>query len=126
MFQYLTLEDALEQVEFLGLRVRDQGLLHAAIERPRSSAFGVDAYLNLETKAAALLHSLLKNHALYEGNKRLGWLLFTSFLMINGYRHSFTDAAGLQLVNGLITDDLDLAAAAQLISEHLILVGDPD
>jgi death on curing protein len=126
VFQYLTLEDALEQVEFLGLRVRDQGLLHAAVERPRSSAFGADAYSDIETKAAAMLHSLLKNHALYEGNKRLGWLLFTSFLVINGYRHSFTDAAGLQLVNGLITDDLDIATAAQLISEHLILVGDPD
>ena len=126
MFQYLTLEDALEQVEFLGLRVRDQGLLHAAVERPRSSAFGVDAYADVETKAAAMLHSLLKNHALYEGNKRLGWLLFTSFLVINGYRHSFTEAAGLQLVNGLIRDELDVAAATQLISEHLTFVGDRD
>jgi len=126
VFQYLTLEDALEQVEFFGLRVRDQGLLHAAVERPRSSAFGVDAYSDVETKAAAMLHSLFKNHALYEGNKRLGWLLFTSFLVINGYRHSFTETAGLQLVNGLITDELDLAAATQLISEHLTFVGDPD
>jgi death-on-curing protein len=126
VFQYLTLEDALEQVEFFGLRVRDQGLLHAAVERPRSSAFGVDAYSDVETKAAAMLHSLFKNHALYEGNKRLGWLLFTSFLVINGYRHSFTEAAGLQLVNGLITDELDLAAATQLISEHLTFVGDRD
>ena len=31
-----------------------------------------------------LLHSIVKNHALVDGNKRLGWLATAVFLEING------------------------------------------
>jgi death-on-curing protein len=126
MLEYLSLEDALEQAEFLGLRVRDQGLLHAAIERPCSSAFGVDAYPDLETKAAAMMHSVLKNHALYEGNKRLAWLLFVSFLGINGRRHTMTQDQAFELVLQLATDEIDLAAAAEVIRANLELIETSD
>src|SRR4029453_19275954 len=50
--------------------VRDYGLLDAAANRPRASAFGQDAYPNLHHKAAALLQSLVMNHGLADGNKR--------------------------------------------------------
>ncbi len=64
--------------------VRDLGLLSAAIARPRASAFGEDAYPDVWSKAAALLHSLVKNHALVDGNKRVGWLACAVFLDLNG------------------------------------------
>jgi death-on-curing protein len=64
--------------------VRDLGLLASAAARPQATAFGEDAYPDLWTKAAALLHSILKNHALVDGNKRLGWLATAVFLEING------------------------------------------
>lgn len=64
--------------------VRDAGLLESALARPRSSVFGQDAYPNLHGKAAALLHSLVSNHGLVDGNKRLGWLACVVFLWING------------------------------------------
>lgn len=64
--------------------VRDLGLLSAAVARPRASAFGDDAYPEIWSKAAALLHSLVKNHALVDGNKRLGWLACAVFLDLNG------------------------------------------
>lgn len=64
--------------------IRDLGLLSAAVARPRASAFGDDAYPEIWSKAAALLHSLVKNHALVDGNKRLGWLACAVFLDING------------------------------------------
>lgn len=64
--------------------IRDLGLLSAAIARPRASAFGDDAYPEIWSKAAALLHSLVKNHALVDGNKRLGWLACAVFLDLNG------------------------------------------
>ena len=51
--------------------VRDHGLLESALGRPRATAFGVDAYPGIHEKAAALLHSLTRNHALVDGNKRL-------------------------------------------------------
>lgn len=64
--------------------VRDLGLLGSAAARPQATAFGEDAYSDLWTKAAALLHSIVKNHALVDGNKRLGWLATAVFLEING------------------------------------------
>lgn len=64
--------------------VRDVGLLAAAAARPQASAFGDDAYPDLWTKAAALLHSVVKNHPLVDGNKRLGWLACAVFLDLNG------------------------------------------
>ena len=64
--------------------VRDLGLLSAAVARPRASAFGDDAYPEIWSKTAALLHSLVKNHALVDGNKRLGWLACAVFLDLNG------------------------------------------
>lgn len=64
--------------------IRDVGLLGSAVARPKTSAFGDDAYPDIWTKAAALLHSIVKNHALMDGNKRLGWLATAVFLEING------------------------------------------
>ena len=45
---------------------------------------GEDAYPDLFTKAAALLHSIVKNHALVDGNKRLGWLATDVLLDLDG------------------------------------------
>ena len=64
--------------------IRDLGLLAAAAARPQASAFGDDAYSDLWTKAAALLHSVVKDHPLVDGNKRLGWLACAVFLDVNG------------------------------------------
>jgi len=66
------------------LRVADYGLLDAAVARPQATAFGVDAYPDLFTKAAALLHSLARNHALVDGNKRTAWAAAWTFLYVNG------------------------------------------
>ena len=64
--------------------VRDVGLLTAAAARPQASAFGSDAYPDIWTKAAALFQSVVNNHALIDGNKRLGWLATAVFLQLNG------------------------------------------
>jgi death-on-curing protein len=64
--------------------VRDVGLLEAAVHRPRASVLGQDAYRDLFTKGAALLHSLARNHPLVDGNKRLAWLATYVFLARNG------------------------------------------
>ena len=85
--EFLDLDDLLELARRL-LRdpppVRDVGLLGAAAARPQTTVFGDDAYPDLITKAAALLQSIVKNHALIDGNKRLGWVATAVFLSING------------------------------------------
>lgn len=87
MTEHLTLETLLRiATRALGTQevlVRDYGLLEAAIARPAATVFGEDAYPQLVTKAAALLHSLATNHALVDGNKRLAWLATTVFLLLN-------------------------------------------
>ena len=69
MTEYLELDDLIvAATATLGRppEVRDVGLLEGAAARPRASAYGVDAYPDLDTKAAALLHSIITGHALAE------------------------------------------------------------
>jgi death on curing protein len=71
--------------------VRDLGLLESAAARPQASAFGQDAYATLEECAAALVHSLVNNHQLVDGNKRLGLAGLIAFLGVNGYRLTWSN-----------------------------------
>ncbi len=88
-FEYLDIDDLVDLAKgMLGdpLPLRDIGLLGAAAARPQATAFGEDAYPDIWTKAAALLQSIVKNHALIDGNKRLGWLATAVFLELNGVK----------------------------------------
>ena len=85
--EYLTPEDLVHLAALLlgdPPPVRDVGLLGAAAARPQTTVFGEDAYPDLWTKAASLLQSVVKNHPLVDGNKRLGWLATAVFLELNG------------------------------------------
>lgn len=85
--EYLELDDLIAlAVVLLGdpAPIRDPGLLGSAAARPQATAFGEDAYPDVLSKAAALLHSIVKSHPLVDGNKRLGWLACAVFLDLNG------------------------------------------
>jgi death-on-curing protein len=85
--EYLDIQDLVElATHLLGdpPPIRDVGLLGSAAARPQTTVFGEDAYPTIWTKAAALLHSIVKNPALVDGNKRLGWLAAAVFLELNG------------------------------------------
>lgn len=105
----LDLEDLLALVEVLDAGpVRDVGLLDSAAARPRSSAFGEDAYPTLVMKAAALLHSIARNRALVDGNKRLAWLATVVFLDLNALSCEMSDDAAFDLVMDVATADTDV------------------
>lgn len=114
MTVYLDVDDLL----FLAGRavVRDVGLLASAAARPQATAFGEDAYPDLHTKAAALLHSLAGNHALVDGNKRLAWRGCAVFLDLNGQRPHATQDEVVELVVAVADGSLDDVAA---IAERL-------
>ncbi|BBZ42146.1 type II toxin-antitoxin system death-on-curing family toxin [Mycobacterium conspicuum] len=121
MTDYLDLEDLLEIARAAVGRdvvVRDYGLLESALARPRASVFGQDAYPHLHLKAAALLHSLLRNHALVDGNKRLAWTACRTFLAINAQWISAPEDERFDLVIGVASGAIpDLAEiAARLCS----------
>ena len=60
--------------------VRDNGLLESALARPQATVVRCRRLSRPPTKAAALLHSLARNHALVDGNKRLAWSATYVFL----------------------------------------------
>jgi len=107
---YLTLSELLHVAErALGpeVPVRDHGLLESALARPRATAFGVDAYASLEEKAAALLHSLARNHALVDGDKRLALAATIAFLGLNGRRLTLTNDQAYTLVIDIASSQLN-------------------
>lgn len=120
MTVYLDLADALYVIKALGFFVKDVGLLDSALARPQTTVFGEDAYPTLELKAAALSHSVAKNRALVDGNKRTTWTLMVAFLFQNGYKHNFTEPEGMEFVLGIATDEITLEQAAEMIRQHLV------
>lgn len=114
VYEYLDVEDLLDLArQLLGdpPPVRDIGLLSSAAVRPASSAFGEDAYRDIWHKAAALMQSLVKSHALVDGNKRLGWLATAVFLELNGV--TSTTAANAAVYDFV----MDVAAAHRTVDE---------
>ena len=109
---YLTLPELLHVAErTLGpdYEVCDYGLLQAALARPRAPAFGKDAYSDLDAKAAALLHSIARNRALVDGNKRLALAAVIAFYGLNGRRLTLTNDAAYDLVMNVASGQLDSA-----------------
>lgn len=112
--EFLDLDDLLDlATRLLGdpPPVRDLGLLGSAVARPQTSVFGSDAYPTIWTKAAALLDSIVNNHPLVDGNKRLGWLATAVFLTIND-----VDVTGI--TNDSVVDlVLSIAAGRRSVDE---------
>ncbi|MEU1385209.1 MULTISPECIES: Fic family protein [unclassified Nonomuraea] len=110
MIRYVSLEQGLRIARVAvgaPLQVRDLGLLEAALLRPRTSLFGHDAYPDLMTKAAALLHSIVTNRPLVDGNKRAGWLTTYVFLAKNGIELDPADDDAYDLVVAVASGKLD-------------------
>jgi death on curing protein len=87
--------------------VRDHGLLESALVRPQATAFGEDAHTGLDEKAAALLHSLARNHALVDGNKRLPLAATIAFFGLNGRRLTLTNDQAYELIMDVAAGRLD-------------------
>jgi death-on-curing protein len=113
---FLTLEEALAigaAVTGGPPEIRDVGLLEAALARSRTTVFGDDAYPSLHAKAAALLQSIVGNHPLVDGNKRLGFACAAIFLRINGAPLALDEDAAYDLVvavaDGSLADVAEIA-----------------
>jgi death-on-curing protein len=108
--RHLTTEQALRIARHaIGgpVEVRDFGLLDAAVHRPRASVLGQDAYPDVFAKAAALLHSLARNHPLVDGNKRLAWLATYVFCAKNGIELDPDDDDAYDLVVAVAAGRID-------------------
>lgn len=116
MTVFLTLEDILQLIEDLGVGpIRDLGLLDSAAHRPTTSLYGREAYPTIDEKAAALLESLVRNHGLIDGNKRIGWLAVVVFYALNDIDLDAPDDDAYDLVVGMASGRCDVAHAAVLL-----------
>lgn len=106
---YLDLDDLLHVAErTIGeVLVRDVGLLESAVARPQARAFGQDAYPTVHAKAAALLHSIARNHALVDGNKRLALAATIAFYGLNEIRLTLTNDEAYELVIAVASGEVD-------------------
>ena len=96
--------------------IRDYGLIASAVARPQASAFGEDAYPDLETKAAAFMQSIVRNHALVDGNKRLSLAATIAFLGVNGRRLTLTNDEAYDFVIAVATGELsDVGQIAEVL-----------
>ena len=114
---HLSLDDLLEiEAGVLpSVEVRDVGLLAAAASRPRSSAFGAEAYPSFPEKVAALLHSIARNHALVDGNKRLAWSSARVLCLMNGRDLELDVDEAEAMVVGAAAGTLDVPALATIV-----------
>jgi death-on-curing protein len=112
---FLSVDDLLEIAAGVlpEVAVRDLGLLASAAARPQTSVFGDDAYPSFGEKAAALMHSLARNHPLVDGNKRLAWAATRAFCLLNGcdVTYESVDAAE-QFVLGVAAGAIDVPEIA--------------
>ena len=113
---WLDIEDLAHLAKQLGVGpVRDLGLLESAARRPSTTLYGQEAYPDLFLKAAALLESIVRNHPLVDGNKRLGWTAMKVFVLLNGYALPAPHDDAYDLVIGVAEGRLDIReVAAQL------------
>ena len=119
--RYLALEDVLYLASRIGApRPRDLGLVESAVGRPQASVFGEDAYPDIPTKVAALLHSLARNHAFVDGNKRIAWLAAGAFCFANGYVLDAPDDPAYDLVIAVASGETDVPDIASILAGWML------
>lgn len=123
MTDHLALEDALSVVDELGFVIADAGLFASAIGRPATTVFGVDAYPDLATQAAALLESVARDHALLDGNKRAAWTLTRVFLALNDHGLVVDDDAAEEFVVSVAQGQVDIKASAVWLDTRMAMQG---
>lgn len=119
---YLSLDDLLQIAAGVlsEVQARDAGLLASAAARPSTTVFGADAYPTFADKAAALMHSLARNHALVDGNKRLAWSATRAFCLVNGRDMRYTVDSAETFVLFVAAGELDVPEIATWIGTHFI------
>ncbi len=123
-FTYLTLEEVIglheiSIAEFGGTRgVRSIELVESAIMRPQQSFGGVDLYVELWDKAAALAHSISENQPFLDGNKRTAALSMMVFLELNGYELLVEKMAVYNIMMDVANKRIDTPALAAWLQQN--------
>jgi len=118
---YLELADILKLAREIiaDFRVREIGLLESAAARPKTSVFGEDAYLTFAEKTAALLHSIARNHALIDGNKRLAWSAARLFCLMNDLDINMKQDKAYEMVVGVAAGQIEMDELVKILKKAI-------
>lgn len=100
--------------------IRDIGLLESALETPFQSYDGEELYPSIQAKAARLCYGLVKNHAMVDGNKRIGVHAMLVFLSVNGYELEYTQKELSDIILDVAADKKQYEDVLQWLLEHQI------
>lgn len=98
--------------------IRDENLLESALESPFQSFDGKELYPSIQAKAARLCYGLVKNHAMVDGNKRIGAHAMLVFMEINGYDLEYSQKELIDLILGVAAGKKNCADILQWLIEH--------
>ena len=98
--------------------IRDEGLLDSALESPFQSFGGEELYPSIQAKAARLCYGLVKNHAMIDGNKRIGAHTMLVFLAVNGYELRYTQKELVDLILDIADGKKEYGDILSWILEH--------
>jgi death-on-curing protein len=119
---YLTVAEVIaihhHQIEEYGglYGLRDQGALESAVFRPQNGY-----YSDLSEEAAALLESLVNNHAFLDGNKRVGFAAAHTFLLVNGFDLDVGSRVALEFIMKTLAEGkFRFALLHDWITRHLV------
>ena len=118
---YLELADILKLAREIiaDFRVREIGLLESAAARPKTSVFGEDAYLTFAEKTAALLHSIARNHALIDGNKRLAWSAARLICLMNDLDINMKQDKAYEMVVGVAAGQIEMDELVKILKKAI-------
>jgi len=103
--------------------IRDIGLLQSAIARPMAAFGGDDLYPDIFTKAAALMHSLIKNHPFIDGNKRTAITSSSIFLLRNGFQITASNKELEQFTLETASTKIEIEKIARWFKKHSVKAG---
>ena len=98
--------------------IRDEGMLDSALLNPFQSFGGEELYPSIQAKAAQLCFGLVKNHAMLDGNKRLGAHVMLVFLMLNGYELAYKQKELVDIILKLAAGEKNVEDILRWIISH--------
>ena len=120
MILYPLLEVVVVALSGLGFHVRDLGLLDSALVRAQTRLYGQDAYPTLSIKAAAIVHSVINNHPMVDGNKRSAWVILNFFLVKNNRALNATQDEAYSFIMSIAEKRIELEEISAWLEDHMI------
>lgn len=120
MISYPLLDVVVTTLRGLGFHVRDLGLLDSALVRAQTRLYGQDAYPTLQLKAAAMVHSVINNHPMVDGNKRSAWVVLNFFLVLNNRQLRSSQDNAYEFIMSIAEKRIELEEIAAWLEDHMI------